>query len=158
LAPDTVNFTNQVHDFDPGIHPYPEGLFWTVAVESDAVDADLEDGTASIEVSHLSVRDFFNIPNGLFRNNHPGLPESMAATVSYDLDWMGPVSRRFSLVDNTHHFRGRFIENQARMEWSAHREDGFKFESDSASTSHSTFSEVGRVQNGVFFDEDAGED
>jgi hypothetical protein len=158
LAPDLDNFTNQVHDFDPGIHPYPEGLFWTVAARSDAVEADLEDGTASLELENQSVRDFFNIPNGLFHNNHPGKPESMAASVSFDLDWIGPVSRRFSLVNTTHHFRGRFAVNKARMEWSAHRQDGFKFESDPAGTSWSTFSEIGRVQNGVFFDGDSGED
>jgi hypothetical protein len=32
-----------------------------------------------------------------------------------------------------------------------------KFHSDSASTSHSDFAEIGSVQNGVFFEDDSGE-
>ncbi len=56
-----------------------------------------------------------------------------------------------------------FLTNLARMEWSAHRSDGFKFVSDPAATSMSVFAEIGRDRNGVFFsngsdEQDTGSD
>jgi hypothetical protein len=43
------------------------------------------------------------------------------------------------------------------MEWSAHRADGFKYVSNAAKKSTSTFSEIGHDRNGVFFAEDSNE-
>jgi hypothetical protein len=143
-----------VSDFDPGILNYPEGLFWTVPVSSDDVHVDLEDGTASLHVKRLSAFDFFNIPNALFRTMNP---VNIPATVSFKLDWLGPITNRVTLINTEHRFRGTFLTNHARMEWSAHRADGFKFVSDSASTSTSVFSEIGRDRNGVFFSQSPDE-
>ncbi len=43
------------------------------------------------------------------------------------------------------------------MEWSAHRQDDFRFVSDAASLSSSVFSELGSVRNGAFFEGDEGD-
>jgi hypothetical protein len=129
-------------------------------VSHDDVEVDLEEGTASLHVRKLNLFDFFNIPNALFRTMKP---VSIPATVSFKLDWIGPVTKRVSLTNTEHRFRGTFLTNQARMEWSAHRSDGFKFVSDPARDSTSVFSEIGRDRNGVFFsdgpdEQDTGSD
>src|SRR6266545_958547 len=42
--------SQQVDDFDPGEE---DGLFWPVAMPEDSVDADLDDGTASLILTHF---------------------------------------------------------------------------------------------------------
>ena len=121
---------------------------------------DLEKGTASLHVKRLSLFDFFTIGNALFRNQNP---VKEPATVSFKVDWIGPVTNRVTLTNTEHRFRGTFLTNSARMEWSAHRDDGFKFVSDPAGSSKSVFSEIGRDRNGVFFsrgpdEQDTGSD
>jgi hypothetical protein len=143
----------QVADFDPGIFPYPEGLFWTVPLEPDDVRVDLEQGTASLRVRGLHVFNYFNIPNALF---HTLNPVNERATVSFRLDWIGPVTNRRSITDAAHRFKATMLTNQARMEWSARNEDGSTFVSDPERTSMSVFSEIGRDKNGVFFSDEGG--
>jgi hypothetical protein len=150
---DLENFSTQISDFDPGISPYPDGLFWTVPVRSNALDVDEDEGTASLRVHNLRLFDFFNIPNALF---HTMTPLYIPATVSYSVEWINP-GKRFSLTNTDHHFTGEFVTTQARMAWSAHRDDGFRFVSDPAGTSTSVFAETGEVRNGVFFNTSAGD-
>jgi len=129
-------------------------------VKPGDVEVDLEEGTASLHVRRLSLFDFFNITNALFHNQNP---VNIPATVSFKVDWIGPVTNRVSLTNTEHRFKGTFLTNRARMEWSAHRSDGFKFVSDPAATSMSVFAEIGRDRNGVFFsngsdEQDTGSD
>lgn len=125
-------------------------------MKSSAVEVDLEEGTASLNVRNLKLFDYFDILNALFRNRHT--PVKQRATVSFKVDWTGPVVHRASITNVEHQFKGTFLTNSAQMEWSAHREDGFKFVSDPIGTSSSVFSEIGHDQNGVFFAQDSGED
>ena len=118
------------------------------------VEVDLEEGTASLHVKNLHLFDFFDIPNALF---HMKDPVNIPATVSFKVDWTGPVTHRASITNASHRFKGTFLTNSARMEWSAQRVDGFKFVSNAADKSHSTFSEIGHDRNGVFFAEDSNE-
>jgi hypothetical protein len=71
-------------------------LFWTVPLLSDREDegqggvtVDLDEGKARMTATNLHVRDFFNIPNALFRFQNPA---SVRATVSFDIRWMGPAT------------------------------------------------------------------
>jgi hypothetical protein len=141
-----------VHDFDPGIHPYPSGLFWTVPLSGDdgVEDVDLEDGKAEMNADELHVRDFFNIPNALF---HLQTPLSLPATISFDIDWSGPVTNRSHVTDSTIGFSGDFILNTATISWSASHPDGWHFKTDKSKTT-SVFAQLGRMRNGVFFDDD----
>jgi hypothetical protein len=140
-----------VHDFDPGIQQYPNGLFWTVALPSDGVeDVDVDRGQAEMHAGDLEVRDFFNIPNALF---HLQTPVSKAATISFNIDWSGPVTNRSHVNDAAIGFSGDFFLSTATMTWSASRPDGFHFKSRAAGTS-SFFAQLGRMRNGVFFDGD----
>jgi hypothetical protein len=143
---DFTNFSTQLHDFDPGITPYPDGLFWTVPLQSpDGVDVELGAGKARMTATDLAVMDFFNIPNALF---HLEDPLSVGATCSFDIQWSGPVTNR-SAVTGPSGSSGELVMNQATMTWSATNANGFSYQSDPAGTT-SVFAELGRVRNGVF--------
>jgi hypothetical protein len=141
---DFSGFSTQVHDFDPGIHPYPGGLFWTVPGPTLA-NVELGTGNARMTMSDLALNDFFNIPNALFRFQ---TPVSSGASVSFDIHWSGPVSSRGSVT--TVGSSGELILNQATMTWSARNNLGFTFASNPVGT-HSAFAQLGHVSNGVFF-------
>jgi len=134
-----------VHDFDPGIHPYPGGLFWTVPLQPSAVTVDLEAGKARMTAENLQVRDFFNIPNALFRFQKP---PSVGATVSFDIQWTGPATGA-TAVTSPPGSSGRVFMSPARIEWSAQNARGFRFES-SSSGETSFFGQLGHVANGIF--------
>ena len=135
------DFSNQIHDFDPGIAS--SGLFWTIRVPDDRVEVDLDDARASIELRDVDVRDFYSIPNAL--SYGPSAP----ANVSFHILWSG-VKQRVHLHDNQKKFDAQLIVDTATMGWSAHTKD-FKFKSDPASTSTTIFAAIGRERNGVFF-------
>jgi hypothetical protein len=141
-----------VHDFDPGIHPYPGGLFWTVPLQSgredegqDGVRVDLDNAKARMRAKNLHVEDFFNIPNALLRFLNPA---SVRATVSFDIRWRGPVTGR-SAVTSPPGSSGQLLMNTATMKWSAENAQGFSFKSDPSGTT-SVFAQLGRVRNGIF--------
>ena len=143
-----------MHDFDPGIHPYPSGLFWTVALGSHREDdeghgggvtVNLDDGKARMRATNLHVRDFFNIPNALFRFQNP---VSVGATVSFDIRWMGPATSR-SAVTSPPGSSGQLFMSPVTMRWSATNASGFSFKS-SASGTTSFFGQLGKVRNGIF--------
>jgi hypothetical protein len=142
-----VNFSTQVSDFDPGITPYPDGLFWTVPLPGDSVEVQMGAGKASMKATDLAAPDFFSIPNALLRFL---TPVSLPATCSFDIHWSGPVTDRSRVDDPVVGFGGDFVLNQATMSWSATRSDGFRFVSDPSPTT-SAFAQLGQMQNGVFF-------
>jgi hypothetical protein len=142
---DFTKFSTQVHDFDPGIHAYPDGLFWTqtgVTVDDVRVGA----GVAHMSATDLKENDFFNIPNGLFRFL---TPVSSDAHVTFDINWSGPVTSRASIT--TPGSSGELDMCQATMTWSASNGTGFKFASKPSPTT-SVFAQLGHVSNGVFFE------
>ena len=119
------NFSNQIHDFNPGIAS--SGLFWTILVPDDSVEVDFDDARASIQLEDVDVRDYHNIPNAL------SFGPSVPANVSFHILWSG-VKQRVHLHDNQKKFDAQLIVDSATMAWSAHTKD-FKFESDPADTS-----------------------
>jgi len=133
---------DQIHDFNPGIAP--SGLFWTIRIPDESVEVDLDDAEASMSLSDVEIRDFFNIGNALMRG------KSIHADVSFHIRWSG-VKKRVKTSDETNQFVGNYIEDTATMAWSA-QEEGFKFVSDPADTSTTVFAEIGRERNGVFFE------
>ena len=140
-----------MQDFDPGIDPYPGGLFWTVPLSDredegqDGVTVDLDKAKARMRAKNLHVSDFFTIPNALFRFLDPA---SVPATVSFDIRWTGPVTSR-SPVTSPPGSSGQLLMNEATMKWSAQNAQGFSFKSDPSRTT-SAFAQLGRVRNGIF--------
>ena len=127
-------------------------MFWTVPLRSgredegpDGVRVDLDDGEARMKAENLHVRDFFNIPNALFRFQKPA---SVRATVSFDIRWLGPATGR-SPVTSPPGSSGQLLMSPVTMRWSAKNALGFRFKSDPSGTT-SFFGQLGRVRNGIF--------
>lgn len=99
-----------------------------------------------MEVQDAQVKDYFNIPNALTRG------DNLAARVSFEVHWKGPATK-VKIHDTTNDFGGVFKQNSATLEW-AGKEKGFKFKSDEASSSTSSFALLGKERNGQFFPED----
>ena len=142
---DFTNFSTQVHDFDPGIDPYPAGLFWTVP-KPTLGPIELGRGTASMSMANLALKDYFDIPNALFRFE---LPVSADANCTFDVEWTGPVTSTGPV--NTPGSTGQLSMTRANMTWSATNSLGFRYVSNPSGTT-SAFAQLGRVQNGVFAD------
>ena len=138
---DFSNFSTQVHDFDPGIHPYPSGLFWTEPIAAVG-NVELGTGRARMTATDLPVTDFGSIPNALFHF----APHS-EAKCSFDIHWTGPVSSRGSV--STRGSTGNLVMTKATMTWSGSNANGFKFVSNPSGQT-SFFAQLGHIQNGVF--------
>jgi hypothetical protein len=133
----------QIHDYDPGITK--SGLFWTIAVPDEAVEADVEDAEARMRMSNLSISDYGSIPNGLFHFDPPA-----RGKVSFDLRWSG-AKKKGSFSDPSLPFQMDFVQTGAHLSWSGRT---------GADTFHSTdgkqtvnFAQIANARNGSFFDE-----
>ena len=111
--------------------------------DDGALVIDFEAGEATLLVD-VDVLDYTKKENAF------ALGAAVPAAITYELEWSGPITRDVTVRDADHGFRGRFLENQARLAWSA-SQAGFKFVSDPANTSTSLFAQLGRERNGVFF-------
>jgi hypothetical protein len=143
--------SGQVHDFNPGIRPInpiqpefpPSGLFWTQPISDDALNVDLEKGTATLELADLDEEDYHNLLNALKDGS------SEDATVAFKMRWTA-IERAMQVTDPTHGFTGRFRISKVQIEWSA-QTPTFEFVSDKADTTINVSSVIGRERNGVFF-------
>ena len=131
------------------------GVIWTTRIPDDSVTADVENGTATLQLTNIPAFDFFNVPNSLDPAHRMGVA---AATVNkLRVKWSG-VTRRLEFSDPTNTFAGVFLENGATADVTvttspvpAHGLHGFTFVSDA--TTQSLFAQIGQEQNGVFFQE-----
>jgi hypothetical protein len=128
---------------NPGITPFPFGLFWTTRLPENSVYANPGAGTAVVEARDITVQDFGTFANALSGN--PGVP----AVVSFKVEWSG-IDQRVSVKNAANGFAGEFTRGQAQMEWSAIVGD-YSFVSAPLSTSSSEFAELGTERNGSFF-------
>ena len=128
---------------NPGIHPFPSGLFWTTQIDDDSVRVNPGAGNAIYRVKDLRIADFGNF-DGSFGNG-PSTP----ATVSFEVRWSG-VGQRLHVTDPDARFGGEFVRGQAQMAWSAVVGD-YEFRSDPIETSTSDFASLGTERNGSFF-------
>ena len=143
-------------------------VFWTAVIPDGDVQANPGAGKAEMHIRDLPVLDYFS-PEGtgdLASLGPTWQTGYFAATVSIDVVWGGPVTRRVNVKDAADGFAGTFAENQAAVTWSAQSESGFSFVSDAGSFATSVpetpgvngvtaplnfFAEVGHERNGVFF-------
>jgi hypothetical protein len=144
---DPTGNPTQIHDFNPGtINSGPaKGLFWTMHIPTHNVHVDLRQSTATMRVNNADVEDYHTLKNALL--DGPSDP----ASVSFVIRWQG-VKARVEVHDFELGFAGQFIEDSATVAWSAKvPSTGFRFRSDPATTSKTTFAEIGSERNGVFF-------
>jgi hypothetical protein len=134
---------------NPGIHPFPSGLFWTTQIDDDSVQVNPGAGNAIYRVTGLRIGDYGNF-DGSFGNG-----PSTLATVSFEVRWSG-VGQRTHITDLDARFAGEFVRGQARMAWSAVVNDKYgvplyEFRSDPIDSSTSDFASLGTERNGAFF-------
>ena len=144
---DSAGNPTQIHDFNPGIIDAgpAKGLFWTVHIPPRDVHVDLDRATATMRVKDADVEDYHTLKNAVLEG--PSDP----ASVSFVIRWHG-VNALVDVRDFALGFAGRFIEDSATVEWTASvPSTGFSFVSDPATTSKTTFAEIGSERNGVFF-------
>jgi hypothetical protein len=138
--------SGQIHDFNPGISDAPgrsHGLFWTQPISEDALDVDLEAGTATLALTDLDEEDYHNLRNALL--DGPSDP----ASISYKMRWTA-TAPAMNVTDSVHRFTGRFRISTVSIEWSA-KTGSFEFVSDPAAKSVNVMSVMGHERNGVFF-------
>lgn len=128
---------------NPGVNPYPFGLFWTMALPDSSVRVNPGEGKAIYQATELQIQDFGDFNTAL--SGAPGTP----ATVSFDVRWSG-VDKRVNIKDPASGFGGEFVRGRAQMSWSAVVGDN-AYQSDPLETSSSDFASMGTERNGAFF-------
>ena len=143
-GPAAPDFSNQVHDFDPGFGDC--GLFWMVPIPSGAAHIEPGAGKASFRMENLAITDYGSIPNGLFHFAPP-----TPGRVSFDIEWSGVTARNnVRNPDPMQRFGGEFATTQAHVMWRGWIGDALVFESsDDGQTT--AFGQVGDEFNGAFF-------
>src|SRR5262249_41664032 len=111
-----------------------------------------------MRVTNLHLEDYFTFPNGLADGHE------VDATVSFDVVWGGPLTRRIEGEHGTNgnRFAGEVMEDHATLTWSGSNELGFRLPprpgNFSTSAPGRAFAELGRERNGIFVEEDEDED
>ena len=145
-----------------GGHGFGTRTFWTAAIPDSDVQVHFGAGSAELHVTNLALVDYRNIPTALGPQWQTAFDP---ATVSFDVVWSGPVTRRVRVAQGTNgnQFAGHYVENQATVTWSGtNHATGFTFTSDpgnfSTSVAGRAFAELGQEGNGSFFrpDDDTG--
>ena len=148
----SANLPQQIHDYSPGIPP--NGLFWLVSAPRDAVQIDLDSGTASVQMTDVPVLDAHDIANALTNGRglaNPPIPPIAAvpATVSFDIEW-SDVLEQAKVTNEGQDFTGHFLRTGATIKWSSNQ-DAFSFVSENPDPTRNIYSVIGHERNGVFF-------
>jgi hypothetical protein len=173
-----LNHVNFTHDINPGngpaVSPVDSGnrfgtrVFWTAVIANGDVQVNPLTGAAHLHVHNLPELDYY-APDGqgdLASLGPTWQTGYFASTVSIDVVWSGPVTRRVNVHDAANGFAGLFNENQATVTWSASSTSGFSFTSNPGNFATSVpevpgvngvtaplnfFAQVGFERNGIFF-------
>jgi hypothetical protein len=133
----------QIHDFNPGIRN--DGLFWTIVIDPEAVGVDLTNGTATLELEDLHVKDYGNLENGITGDGAPPVP----AVVSVKVVWT--ASGAVNHFDNpAQKYRGDFHSATAQIQYEI-RTGNFDIVSAALSDSSTIAAQLGQESNGSFY-------
>ena len=137
VAPD---FSNQVHDYNPGIAE--NGLFWTIPFPEEGAWIDLASGKAEMHALSLEIPDTYTFGNAAARG-----PQEMAQ-VSFDVWWHSPTAVEH-LRSEEQGFAATLLDVASAISFSA-ESDTFAFVSDPPETSQALYARIGYEANGVF--------
>jgi hypothetical protein len=143
VAPD---FSNQVHDYNPGIAE--NGLFWTIPFPDESAWIDLAAGKAEMHALGLEIPDTYTFGNAAARG-----PQEMAR-VSFDVWWHSPMSTEH-IQNEEQGFAATLLEVESAISFSAESET-FAFQSDPPEKSQALYARIGYDANGVFLPSDEG--
>jgi hypothetical protein len=140
-----VNGPEQITDYNPGIKP--SGLFWTMAFDASAFDANQGQGTARFTAQHLAMPNY-----GSFENSISPSPTWVPGHVSFEVTWAGGGDRT-KIRDDTFDFGGSFVTGPATITFTASDDapGSTVYTSDPAGQSNPLPPGVGHERNGVFF-------
>jgi hypothetical protein len=173
-----VNGSTLIHDFNAGFGPkvsnvdsgngFGTRVFWTAVIPDSDLQFYLGAGRAQLHVRNLAEVDYFS-PSGFAGNISLGPNWQTAgvdATVSFDVVWDSPVTRRVNVTDAAHGFAGSFNEdynNNVTVRWSGSNALGFSFTSNVGDLATSTalapgnfFAQLAQERNGIFFPPGSG--
>jgi hypothetical protein len=138
-------------------------LFWTIPIHPNSVKIDFKSARASMRIDGLSIPDAHDLANSLthgngLATNNPPIPPvpAVPATVSFDVQWSGKISRA-TVVNDAQNFRGDFIQTGSTIKWSS-VQNGFFFDSEEPNPSRCIGAVIGRERNGVFFSHEEDDD
>ena len=142
----------QEHDFEPGIAS--NGLFWTIAVPKDSVEAHHGNGHALLRGDNVAVDDYHDIFNAILG----GGPAPLPVHASFDVQWSGDGHQQH-IRDATFGFVGDYVAGPATISFTAMDDAGnVLFRSDPQGQYNPTPDQggagspaVGHERNGVFF-------
>jgi hypothetical protein len=120
-------------------------LFWTEAVRNSTVEADPEEGQATLDLTSEDVpevKDFHNIPNSLSGGTGDD------ASFRLHVEWDGEGAVR-TVNDATNQVAARFVKGPGSISFRA-TNGSFTFDA-AREGQRVIFAEVGRERNGVFF-------
>jgi hypothetical protein len=131
---------------------------WTVPIDDKDVAVQFAAGKAEMRVDNLAVPDYGTKKNSLGPNWQTAFDPG---TVSFDVVWSGPITRRVSVPNGTlgDHYAGEYVENQVAVTWSGtNLTTGFSFTANPGTLATSSFdggfAELGHERNGTFFGAD----
>jgi hypothetical protein len=173
-----VNGSTMIHDFNAGFGPevstvdsgngFGTRVFWTAVIPDSDLQSNLGAGTAQLHVRNLADVDYFS-PSGFAGNISLGPNWQTVggdATVSFDVVWNSPVTRRVNVWDSAHGFAGTFNEDyndNVTVQWSSSNALGFSFTSNVGNLATSTalapgnfFAQLAHERNGIFFPPGSG--
>lgn len=130
---------NQIHDFNPGVNPFPTGLFWTMPIPPGSVQVDLAGKSASLKLRSRKIDDYGTVVRALTTDS-----EIAHAVIDVDLTWSGGTP--IDINNSTNNFSGHYVRGAATLTWSA-AEPGFSFMADAG---RAEFAEIGHERNGSF--------
>jgi len=136
---------SQVHDINGGT--LPSGLFWTLAVDDDALQVSDDRRRAVLHVEDLPTLETFRFFG----------PDTTPAALSFHIEWRATdrfVERgKGAEVAPTDPaaFLGRFAVARSTAEFEVD-ELGFRFETNGDAGTDQGFAELGSERNGVFLE------
>jgi hypothetical protein len=137
VAPD---FSNQVHDYNPGIAE--NGLFWTIPFPEDDAWIDLAAGKAEMHALSLDIPDAYT-----FFSSIAGGPTE-PATASFDIWWHSPTVTEH-LRNDEQGFAATLLDVATAISFSVESAD-FAFVSDPPETSQALYARIGFEANGTY--------
>jgi hypothetical protein len=138
-------------------------VFWTAVIPDSDLQINPGAGTAALHVRNLAEVNYYSPTGGAGTASLGPNWQTVAidSTVSFDVVWGGPVTRRVNVTDSTYDFAGTFNEvnnNNVTVTWSGSNALGFRFTSDVGNLATSTalapgnfFAQLAKERNGIFF-------
>jgi hypothetical protein len=143
VAPD---FSNQIHDFNPGIAE--NGLFWTIPFAEDDAWIDLAAGKAEMHALSLPIPDAYTF----FSSIAGGPTEPGTATV--DIWWHSP-SMTEQVRNEEQGFAATLLDVATAISFSVETAE-FAFQGDPPKKSQALYARIGYSANGLYLPPEEG--